>query len=151
MALSDNTFEDLGGGVSSLFSGLGEFASASAYTKASKLNQANALVAESSANINADLEVRNAMQARGTIEASTAATGFTLSGSAGDIMRMQAQQGGLAKTLILQQGELQSQSYQAQAAAEQGQAAAAKKAGSGGLFGGLLKLAGGAASVLGII
>lgn len=143
MALDDNLFNDLGGGISSLFSGLGELSSAKAYSQAAKLNQSNALIAASSANLNAALETRNAMQARGTIQASTAATGFTLGGSAGDLLRMQSQQGAIAKSLILQQGELQSQSYQAQAAAEQGQAAAAKMSGGGGIFGGLLKIASG--------
>lgn len=148
MALSDSTFEDIGGGVSSLFSGLGEFASAKAYTQASKINQSNALIAQNSANLNAALQQRNNLQAAGTIRASTASTGFELGGSAGDLLRMQTQQGALAKSLILQQGELSSQSYAAQAAAEQGQAAAAQKAGSGGLFGGLIKFAGGLSTLI---
>lgn len=148
MALDDALFSDLGGAVSSLFSGLGEFQSAAAYKKASSLNLANARVAESSAEINAHLQERNAMQAGGTIMASTAGTGFNLSGSASDILRMQSQQGALAKTLTLQQGELQSQSYAAQAAAEQGQAAAAKLSGGGGIFGGLIKGLGAVASIL---
>lgn len=143
MALDSSTFEDLGGGISSLFSAAGEVSSASAYTKAANLNKTNALIAENSANLNASLTERNSVQARGTIEASTGATGFTLGGSAGDLLRMQSQQGAIAKSLILQQGELQSQSYQAQAAAEQGQAAAAKTSAGGGFFGGLLKIAGG--------
>ena len=146
--LSDATFTDLGGSISSLFSGMGELAAASAYTQASQLNQSNAAISQASGQLNAQLATRNAYQTMSTTQASTEATGFTLSGSAGDILREQAQQGALAKSVALSQGELQSQSFAAQAAAEQGQAASAKMSGGGGILGGLLKGLGAVASIL---
>ena len=140
--LSDAQMADAGGAVSDLFGAVGDFASASAYSEASKLNASNARIALASGNINAALQERNTYQAGSTVRASTAATGFTFGGSAGDILREQAQQGALAKSLVLSQAELTSQSYAAQSAAEQGQANASKAGGVGGLLGGAIKIAG---------
>lgn len=147
MALSTDTFNDFGGAVQDIFGAVGSEAAASAYSKAAKINQSNAVIAESSARLNAQLTERNTVQTLGTTAASTAATGFELSGSAGDIMRYQAQQGALAKSLIQSQGELQAQSFAAQAAAERGQAAASKAQAGGGFLGGLFKAAAGLISI----
>lgn len=143
MALSTDTFNDFGGAVQDIFGAVGSEAAASAYTTASKINQSNAVISESSARLNAQLTERNTLQTLGTSAASTVATGFELSGSAGDIMRYQAQQGALAKSLIQGQGELQAQSFAAQAAAERGQASASKAQAGGGFLGGLLKVGAG--------
>ncbi len=143
MALTDATFNDLGGAVSSLFGAVGSEQAASAYTTAAKIASSNSDITLRSGQIQAGQEARTVYQGIGSEKATTAAAGFdTSSGSAGDLLRSSVQQGALAKQLIVNQSEITAQGFQQQAAAYEGQAAASKTASTGGFLGGVLKIAG---------
>ena len=64
-----------------------------------------------------------------------------------DLMRSSVQEGALQKASIDVEGKIQENAYQEQADAFTAQAGAAKMAGIGGIFGGLLKGAGALAAL----
>lgn len=142
MALSDELFGNLGGAVSDIFGGIGSLKAADAYSKASQLDKENAQITANSTLISIAQARRQEMQTLGTEMAQTAGAGFTMSGSAGDLLRSSAQQASLTNALTQNQGNITALGYTAKAEAEAGQAAASKAQSGGGFLGGLLKIAG---------
>lgn len=138
---------DFGSAVKDLFGAIGSEQAAGAYEKEAQIAQQNALISETSTAIQQAQETRAITQAEGTEAAETSAAGFTMSGSAGDLMRQSAYQGALAKSLITQQGAITTAGYEEQAQAAQGKAAAAKTQSSGGFLGGLFGVATGVLSL----
>lgn len=137
--LSKTTFDYLGGAVSDLFGGLGQFASAKGYSAASKAASQNAQIAEQSARIQETMAQRQIEKTIGGQQADVAGAGLAASGTALDLLRDSASQGALTKTLISNQGAINVLGYQAEAANYSAMASAAKAAGSGGILGGIIK------------
>ena len=128
----------------------GDLAAAAGYEKAMKIAFTNAHLSTISGNIlNAQLG-RKINMATGKVESQVAASGFTQGGSAGDVLRMSAMEGGLAKAVQSVNNELKTNSYRqqgeafaAQAAQMQGAAAQAGAAKGGGMFGAAFSAVGG--------
>jgi hypothetical protein len=140
MALSQQTFGDIGGAVSDLFGGFGaeaqgdlkakgldieaqglrlkaqgDLAEASNYDLASTLAAKNAVFTQSSTAIQMlQQERQNTMQIGGQ-QAAIAGAGFAASGSALDLMADSARQGALATAVLGQQGLITEAGYQEQA------------------------------------
>lgn len=127
MDLSD-IVTSLGGAVGDLFTSKGNAAQAADYQGAASLATQNAQLAAASTKIQETQTARTVTQSLGTTQADIAGAGFTMSGSALDIMRASAQQGSLAKSLVNIQGAINENSYAAQAGAYSGEAKAAKEA-----------------------
>lgn len=144
MAVSAQIFGDIGGAVSDIFGAIGSFKSAQAYTTASNIELQNAAIAKESTQIQETQTNRQIFQTIGAQSAAVGAAGFANSGSSQDLLRSSLSQGALQRQVIQTQGNINVNSYEAQATAYQGQAAASKSAGIGGLLGGILK---GAAAV----
>ena len=145
--MSTSFFNDLGGGISSIFGGLGDLAEASAYSKASKIAASNAQIETRTGAINEMMASRKIYQSIGAEKAQTATAGFAASGSALDLLRSSVQQGALTKQLIANQTAITAQGYMQESAAYSGMATAAKAAGTGGIVGGLLQGAGALLSI----
>lgn len=148
MALSSQGFGALGGAVSDIFGGIGEFATAKGYSQAANYAGINAKIAQESANIQQEQATRQIYKTIGGVQSDVAGAGLATSGSAGDILRSSASQGALTKQLVQEQGDINVLGYKAEQASYQSMASAAKAAGGGGILGGLLKVAGFAASFM---
>ena len=136
-------------GLAILFTSEGDAAAASAYGQAAKLAGQNAQQEKAAYNLQAVQTARAVEQTQGTAIADAADNGGMLSGSAGDIIRSNANQGNLAVQLVTTGGQIQVNSYlqQQQAYLAQQQAAeAAAKAAEAGAFGGII---GGAVGIIG--
>ncbi len=129
----------VGGAVSSLFSGIGEFEAAGGYKTAAKYAEENAQIAQQTSDIQQEMTRRRVYQSIGGTQAAEGGAGLATSGSATDILRSSAQQGALTKQLVQRQGAINVLGYQAEAASYQGMAAQATASGIGGIFGGILK------------
>lgn len=119
---------DLFGGAGSIFSGIaGAQSSKAAATEYGYAQQ----FAKEQTTLSETLAGRQIYQTQSAARAGVAGNGFQLSGSAGDILRSNAQQGALTKGAIALQGAAQEQSYLEQ---QKG----AKAASTGGEIGGIL-------------
>lgn len=136
--------EDLLGGFSDFFGGQaaakGAQAAGNQYRQAAAITQQSTQLKELQA-------ARNIYQVQGSAQAITANAGLQNSGSAADIMRSNAQQGALSKSIIENQGRITEQAYLGQAYSADLEAKAADQKSKGGLFGGIL---GAAASIFGL-
>lgn len=141
MPVSAGGFADLGSAASDLFGGIGQFESAGGYKAAAGFAQENAGIAEQSARIQGMMAQRQITQTLGGQRADIAGAGLAASGSALDVVRDSAQQGSLAKQLIANQGAINVQGYEAEAANYNAMASAAKTAGKGGIIGSLISTA----------
>lgn len=128
----------------------GDLAAADAYEKAAQIDFGNAHLAMISGNIIQAQLGRKINMASGKVSAQAAGSGGTQGGSAGDVLRMGAMEGGLAKAVQSVSNELQVRGYQQRGTAELGQAAqmqgAAAQAGAakaGGMFGAAFSAIGG--------
>ncbi len=129
------------GGAADIFGG---FATASGDTSAANYyNQAAALTALSTG-LKQEMVTRQGYQAVGQNKAAVSAGGFSLSGTAEDLVRQTGQQVGLTRGVVGLQGQIQEQAYTAQAASAQ---AAAQASQGGGILGGLGGLIGGIATI----
>jgi hypothetical protein len=142
MPISAQTFSFAGSAVSDIFKGVGDFASAKGYSAAAGFAQQNAQIAEQSAQIKEAMAQRQIYKTLGGQRADVAGAGLNASGSALDIMRDSAQQGSLTKQLIQNQGAIDVNGYQAEAANYSAMAKAAKAGGTGSILGGLVSAAG---------
>ena len=126
---------DLFGGFGSYFASSaeakGDKAAAGYYAKAAEITGEQTAIKE--------LQVQRAVyQTQSSAEAAAGANGVLAGGSAGDILRSNAQQGALSRTLVAEQGQIQEGAYLGQAAAANAAASSAKSKGKGGLFGGIV-------------
>lgn len=131
-------FGDLGGAVSDLFGAAGSEASASAYDKAAQIAEENAALTERSTAIQAQQTQEQTTQVLGSQAAGVAAAGFSVGGSAGDLLRSSTFQAALSKQLVTSQGESTALGYTQQAQAYEGQASAAKVQAAGKGVGGII-------------
>lgn len=115
--------------ASDLLGAAGDFAAAAGYKKAAKLSENNARLAKVATQIEETQAARQIYQVIGAQQAAIAGAGFSLSGTAIDLMKSSAAQGSLDQALIANQGLIEENTYKAQAA--QYSAAATGKALSG--------------------
>lgn len=139
---SGSAFGGLTGGISSIFSGIGDLAEASDYGKAAQIAMQNAALAKESGQIQETQEARKVFQITGQQSAAAGAGNLGPGGSMGDVLRSSLIQGGLQHQLIGLQAGIEANSFKQQATAYEGQASAAKAAGAGGILGGVLGIAG---------
>lgn len=132
----------VGGAVGALFGAEGNAAQAADFTGAANLATQNAQLAAASTRIQETQTVRAVNQSLGTTQADVAGAGFTMSGSALDLMKSSAQQGSLAASLVNIQGAMNENSYAAQAGAYTGEATAAKEANKAGTVNAIASLGG---------
>ncbi len=145
-----------GAGVSDIFSGIGDFAAASgyreeakAYATAAKLSTENAGLVKLSTGIQETEATRMGLKVQGAVQAGAGANGESLSGSAMDVLRSNAQQISLQKNLVALQGEIDIKGWEEKAAADTGQSklasaesTAAQIKGAGSILGGVLSIFG---------
>lgn len=130
---------DVGGAVSDLFGMFGSQQAASAYDKAADVAEGNKAVTLRSGEIQQQQENQTIVQSLGTTNAGVAGAGFTMGGSAGDLLRMSAQKGALNKQLLANQTEITAQGFEQQAQAYEGQKEAANTKAAGQGIGGALQ------------
>lgn len=128
----------VGSGLSSIFQGIGGFMAAGGYGEAARLDEENAKIARLSGDIQLTQADREAYRVVGATEANVAANGFSLSGSALDILKSNTQQLALNKNLVANQAMIDVNSWKEKAAAERGAADAATVGGIGDIVGGIV-------------
>lgn len=142
-------FGGFGSGVGSIFSGIGAMGAAKAEAKGYAASAASLREAARLTKISTGLQLlqadREIYKVLGGARADTAANGLAASGSALDVIRASAQQGGLQKAVTGLQGKIEYTSLIGQAEMAEAQAAASKKSGKGGIG----SIIGGVASVAG--
>lgn len=138
MAVSSQTFSDFGAGVSDVFAGFADFTKAAgaeaegqAYSEAAALAEQNAKYTKESTNIQVAQAERELLLSTGRTTGEVAGAGFSLSGSALDILRSSAAQGSLKKAVIGQQGLITEAGYEQQAASYRLMASAANDTAKG--------------------
>ena len=156
VALSAGTFTGIGAGVSDIFAGLGDEAKAQyditegqEYGLAAKLALQNEQITKSSTAITEAQQQREINLSMGKTTAEVAGGGFSLSGSALDILRSSASQGAVAKAVTAQQGAIteagyaeQAQSYELMQQAANAAASAEKTAATGSFIAGGIDIIG---------
>lgn len=133
--------EDLIGGFSDFF---GSKALAKGAQQAGNYYRQAAQITEQSTALKELQLQRSLYQTQSSAEAAIGANNLAQSGSAADILRSNAQQGSLTKSIVEQQGRITEQAYLGQAGEADAEAAAAKTKGKGGLLSGVI----GAASAI---
>lgn len=136
---------DLFGGI---MGDIGESDAASAYKKAAAYAAENADVAQRSGDIQEAQARRQVYQSVSGQQADLAGAGVTAGGSSQYLRRASIQQGGMTQALIQDQTKINVQGFEAEEAADKGQAAAASAQGTSDLGSGILGAAG---SILSII
>lgn len=156
MAISQATFGDIGGAVGDLFGGIaagqqgalkakglnlqaqglrikaqGDLAEAQNYDLATTLANQNAQFTETSTAIKEMQAQRQIYQGIGATEADVAASGFSRSGSALDLLADSTSQGALSKAVLGQQGLITEAGYKEQAQSYQVMSAATRAAAAG--------------------
>lgn len=133
-----DAFGSFGTAISDFYQASGDRKAASNYLEAADIENQNAQLAKMSAAIQETATQRQINKTIGGQAADVAGAGFAQSGSALDLMKDSASQGALQKALIGLQGQINSNSYAAQAGAYMGQyqaaETAAKAADAGGIF-----------------
>lgn len=128
MAFGTGTIRDFGGAVSDLFAssataqGLrlkaqGDIAEGENYSLAANLAKQNATYEEMSTKVKETQAQRAEYLGIGTERADIAGSGFSMSGSALDLLRSGAQQGALQKQIVSEQGQITEAGYNEQATA----------------------------------
>lgn len=130
----------IGSGISSIFGGIGDLFAASGYAKAAGLSKKNAEYVKLSTGIQETAATRQNYQVMGATTAAAGANNLSLSGSAMDVLKSNAQQGSLQKNLIALQGEIDMQGWLEKAAMDSAQAAAKTASGIGGIIGGIFSI-----------
>ena len=152
--LSTSNANLFGGGVSDIFGGIGMGIKSDAskleadqYRQAAGFSRFNEDVTNQSTEIKLAQQQRQSYQAIGQEEASTAASGFNMSGSGLDLLRSSTQQAALEHAVVGQQGQVaalgydeQAKSYDAMAASADDAAKAAKMGEIGSYVTGALKI-----------
>lgn len=132
---SNNFWNGLGGAVGDLFAKSGSDAAAQQYGIAATAAEQAARSTEIGTGIKLVQADRAALQTIGGQIADTAGAGFSMSGSAGDLLRMSASNSALQKQLISEQGNMEAAGYRAEARSYSTQQQGAKNEGFGQLIG----------------
>lgn len=141
MAISNSTFNFLGGAVQDIFSSqfnakglqikaMGDLAEGQTYDLAAQLAEKNAQFTETSTRIKEMQQERELTMSLGETQADVAESGFAAGGSSLDLLRESASQGALAHQVLGQQGLITEEGYKTQAQSYQILSAAAKSAAS---------------------
>lgn len=138
----------IGGAVQDIFfTGPGARAEASSLRAAAQAEGENADLETNAVLIqNVQLQ-RKIAQSEGSTQAQVEGNGFTMGGSALDILRSSAQQGALAHQVVNEQGQIKINSYKLQEQAYEAQAKAADAAASAADIGAVFKVIGAVASL----
>ena len=131
-----------GSAVTDFFQAVGANAEAQNYSSASQLAKQEAEFTKESTAVQQAQATRQITMTIGAQKAGVAATGFTQSGSALQLLRSSAQQAALSHQMITQQGLITEAGYNEQAKAYANMASAAKTAEVGDIFGGVLNAVG---------
>ena len=156
-----SVFTGLGGAVSDLFGAqassnvaAGDIAAAQTYTQAADIATQNEQIVKQSTDIQVAQENRSVLKTLGGQRADVAGSGFADTGTALDLARDSAIQGGLSVALLQRNGLIQANSYAEQAGYYNGMAssadaaaAAASTSSGGSTLGGVLQIAGTVASI----
>jgi hypothetical protein len=138
-------------GIGSIFSGFGSLfggsSAASGYREEAKFYGEAAQYQKLSGQLQDVAARRNAYQIIGKTQADVAGSGLKMAGSAVDVLRSNAQQASLTRSIGDINNNIQVQSYLAQ---QQGAEAEATASESSGLFGGLGQILGGGLALFGI-
>jgi hypothetical protein len=126
-----------GGAVNSLFGALGDLSEAADYGLAANYATKNAQYTKLSGEIQQNQLARQTYQVQGATEASTAASGFTMGGSAADVLKSNAQQLSLNRATTAAQSLITEQGYEEQAAVYKNEENAANTAAIGGAISGV--------------
>lgn len=132
----------ISGAVGDFFGAMGSFDAAAGYSSASKSSYKSADLTRMSTKIQETQKDQELYKTLGSEDAAVAGAGFANSGSAGDLMRMSAQQAALSKQLIQNQGEITAGGFDAQGASYKSQQKASNAAGEGQIAGGVLQMVG---------
>lgn len=126
---------DLIGGITGF---LGSKALAKGATAAGNYYREAATITQQSTALKEMQVQRTLYQSQSSAQAAISANNLTESGSAADILRSNAQQGAITKSVVEQQGRITEQAYLGQAGEADAEASAAKTKGSGSLLGGII-------------
>lgn len=107
---------DFGAAVGELYQATGDKAEAAAYGQAAQLALSNEQLEKESTAIRETATQRQINLSLGATKAQVAGQGFSIGGSAQDILRSSAQQGAVQKQLTQAQGTIEEQGYATQAA-----------------------------------
>lgn len=121
-------FNQLGQAVGDLYTAKGDKSEEGAYRQGAALAYQNINIEKSSTAIQLAQNQRKIYQTQGAIKANAGGNGLRAEGSVTDILRTSAQQGALSQALIGTQGQINENSYAAQATALTGEAEAASAA-----------------------
>lgn len=127
----------VGSASSDIFGGVGQLVAAGGYSKAAKFAGENAALTARMTDIEIQQSERQAYQLVGGTQADVAAGGFSLSGSAIDILKSNAQQASLSTQLLANQGLIEQNAYLAQEAQYGAMATASTISGIGGIVSGI--------------
>lgn len=132
---SNNFWSGAGGAVSDLFAAQGSKLAGKQYGMAAASSEQAARDTELSTGIQLVQADRNILQVTGGQLSDTSGAGFSMSGSAGDLLRMSASNGALTKQLISEQGNMTAAGFRSQAQSYRTQQAGAKTESTGQLIG----------------
>lgn len=130
-----------GSAFSDLFQGAGDFAASSAYKQAAGYAGQEAEIAKRSGAIQLEQANRQIYQTISGQQAAVAGGGFTGGGSNQYLQRASEQQAGLTRAIVSNQTNINVLGFQAQQAADIGQAQQAELTGAGNVAGGILGIA----------
>jgi hypothetical protein len=122
-------FTGIGGAVADIFGAKGYKAEAASYVKARDFSKQSGNLVQAATAIKETQQQRELYKVVGSQQAGYAASGVAMAGSALDILRSSMAEGELDRQLIRTQGLVDKNAFDAEAAAYQGQADAAKQAG----------------------
>jgi hypothetical protein len=125
---------DLFSGIGGLFAGMAE---SKGYKESADYYRQAAAITEQSTGLKVLAQNRQNYQVAGAGMAAAGASGIKSTGSAAAVMRSNAQQGSLSRSLIAEQGKIEEESYNAQAAQAEAQAQASESSGIFGAIGGI--------------
>lgn len=144
--LAAGAVESLFGAKASRLNAKGLRKQAAAYGEAAEFAFKNIDYTRASTEVQGYQLQRNLFKSFGQTEADIASGGFSDSGSAGDLMRMGAEEGALQSAVLAYQGKIteegfrvQGESYLAQQQAALMAAKAAEASAKGGMIGGIIK------------
>ena len=140
MAIDFSGLGTIGAGIGDLFDAAMSKDAAKSLDVAGTMEETNAKIAKASIGIQHAAIARDIYKVTGGQRADIAGGGFTLSGSALDVMQDSARQGSLAQSLVQNQGMIEVQAHEIQAYTLHAQAAQARAQAAASTFGGIVNI-----------
>lgn len=144
-------FSDIGGAAADLFDAQGAGESAQSYQDAAAFSGTNAALETQATAIKVAQAQREGYLGIGQEKNQIGAAGFSMGGSALDLVRSARQQSSLQQGALSLQGAIDVNSYKQQQTAELDQAQSAQSAQSGDIFGSILKGIGAVAGIVALL